>query len=156
MTNEILESNIDNLLSAEKMKKDVEVPQGIVDIEKEYLRRLRETNYILPTQELAQFLHKILLAKEFYQKKEALMRANTEKWKSLKEQVFAKEKSNIEKGSDAERGRKVLADSELYRKADRLYHHYNKLYRFFEVRGRSMEDKLNSCKAIYKKDDFHG
>ena len=82
------------------------------------------------------------------------MRSQSERWKSLREQVLASEKNKIDKKSDAERTRVVLADSELYKKTDELYYHYSGAYRFFESRRKSLENKHLNCKALLKMDEL--
>ena len=147
---EKLEKEMDEILDEKNIKESLSVPSMVVVIEQEYIKRLKETGFNLTTRDLKQFMHKMLLVKDVYDKKETLGRTQSEKWKSLKDQILAIEKFRLSKGSDSERNRVVLATSKVYEKADKVYNHYNFMFRKFEKKSKSAENKHFNCKTLIK------
>ena len=128
------------------------IPKNIEELEKEYEKRVNETKGLLTKQDMEKFSHTLILARDHYDSVYAKIVTLHMRSKTMNEHIEEREKELIGKGADAERSRKVKANSDLWIKAENLVSDFKGLECHFKLKGESLYNKYLSCKINIKKD----
>lgn len=126
------------------------IPENIIYLESEYEKRVNETKGLLTKQDLEKFSHTLILARDHYDEMYAKIVTLNSRARTLKEHIEEREKELLGKGSDADRKRKVYANSVLWKKAENIHSDFKGLEIHFKLRGESLNNKYLACKINMK------